>query len=309
MSVKLLLIVLTVATAIATAQQAADGGVRSEFVQARTDDGIVLEGALWSPTKGQPAAGIVLVTGGTRSEFYTLGDWAERFANAGYIALAMNQRDHGTEYAYQKFEPTCRDLKYAVDLLQKRGVKRILLLGHSFGTEVVSFYLTTGDSRVSGAILLSPHGDIRLASERLLGSKEAYDRVVAKARQMVADGHGKELFIPGESLSSRYGPRQIVYTYEVFLDKRGPDTKALPPELLKGVKQPILAIRDPADPFPATLPPMQESLERATKTLTFVLLPDKHQGKMDPSAHSFIGRESEVFEIVLDWLKARGFAP
>lgn len=309
MRAKYLLVVLTVATAIAAAQQSADRGVRSEFVQTRTDDGIMLDGALWSPTKGQPAAGILLVPGGTRSEFYTLGDWAERFANAGYLALAMNQRDHGTEYAYQKFEPTCRDLKYAVDLLQKHGVKTILLLGHSFGTEVVSYYLTTGDSRVNGAILLSPHGDIRLASERLMGSKEAYDRAVAKARQMVADGHGNELFVSGESLSSRYGPRQTAYTYEVFLDKRGPDTKALPPELLKRVKLPILAIRDPADPFPATLPPMQESLERATNTLTFVLLPDKRQGKMDPSAHSFIGRESEVLGIMLNWLRDHGFVP
>lgn len=309
MRMKYLLVVLTVATAIATAQQSADTGVRSELVHTRTDDGIMLDGAFWSPTKGQPAAGIALVTGGTRSEFYALGSWAERFANAGYLALAMNQRDHGTEYAYQKFEPTCRDLKYAVDLLQKHGVKTILLLGHSFGTEVVSYYLTTGDSRISGAILLSPHGDPRIASERLLGSKEAYDGAVAKARQMVADGHGKALFIPGESLSSRYGPRQVVYTYEVFLDKRGPDTKALPPELLKGVKLPILAVRDPADPFPATLPPMQESLERATKSLKFVLLPDKHQGKLDPSAHSFIGRESEVLGIMLNWSREHGFVP
>ena len=104
--------------------------------------------------------------------------------------------------------------------------------------------------------------------------------------------------------------RPIVHDYETFLDKRGPDSKAVPYEDLRKVKnRPILAIRDPADPLPATLPPAQQQLEESNPDLRYVLLPDIYDGKMDPAAHGFVGRQEEVFGIIQDWLNQHGLTP
>jgi hypothetical protein len=95
-------------------------------------------------------------------------------------------------------------------------------------------------------------------------------------------------------------------SYAVFLNKRGPDSKAAAAELLETADIPILAIRDPADPFPGTLPPAQQQLEAATRRLEYVLLPDTRAGKMDPRAHGFVDREREVFDLMMRWLARHG---
>jgi hypothetical protein len=58
--------------------------------------------------------------------------------------------------------------------------------------------------------------------------------------------------------------------------------------------RPVLAIRDPADPFLATIPPAQQQLQEANENLEYILLPDIRGGKMDTAAHQFRGREEEV---------------
>ena len=73
--------------------------------------------------------------------------------------------------------------------------------------------------------------------------------------------------------------------------------------------RPILAIRDPADPLPGTLPPAQEQLEAANSNLEYILLPDIRNGEMGSEAHTFTGREDEVMGIILDWLAQQGLSP
>src|SRR4051794_9038719 len=91
---------LLFAPRILSAQPAA----RSEFIEVQTDDSVVLSGALWKPT-GRPRPIAVVLTGGTGSEFYDLGNWAELFADAGYLTVALNRRDHGDRFGYEPFEP------------------------------------------------------------------------------------------------------------------------------------------------------------------------------------------------------------
>jgi hypothetical protein len=101
----------------------------------------------------------------------------------------------------------------------------------------------------------------------------------------------------------------MVHTYEVFLDKRGPDARVVPVDLVRQVgDRPLFAIRDPADPFPATLPPAQELLEAANPNLTYHLLDDKPTSRKAPNAHYFDGREDEVFRHLMAWMQRHGFA-
>jgi pimeloyl-ACP methyl ester carboxylesterase len=298
----------------------AQTNIKSEFVTLKTDDGITLHGALWTPASGKARIGIVIAHGGG-SEFYNdLLVWlGEHFARSGYIALSMNRRDHGPEQWYHNFEPSAMDHKSMIDLLAARGAQAVILAGYSYGTVTAPYYVTASDdTRVKAIILYSAHGYKRDGLMRAFSSKAEYDQVVAEAKEMVAAGRGKETFLLPPILPGGQ-PRQAELvrdvskrpsSYETFLNRGGPDTKAVPVEIIRKVQgRPILAIRDPADPFLATIPPAQQQLQEANKNLEYVLLPDIRGGKMDTAAHQFRGREEEVLRITLEWLKKHKLNP
>jgi pimeloyl-ACP methyl ester carboxylesterase len=294
-----LCIVILAAPLAVRAGQAATSVPKAEMLRIVTDDHVRLDGALWSPENGGRTA-IFLIPGGLRSEFFTISEWAEMFAAAGYRALTLNQRDHGSKYGLVTFEETCADIRYGVDLLKQRGARQIVLLGRSYGTVLVPCYLLRGDPAVKAGILYAPLRDIH----QYLAD---YDQQIANARQMIATGHQWDVVyapMPGPP-----GPK-IAYTYEAFLDKLGPDSKANAVELLKKVRGiPILGIRDPADPLPGTVPPAQSLLQAADPDLDYVLLPDIRGGKKAFGAHFFEKREREVLSITLDWLKRHQLEP
>ena len=283
--------------------------IKSELVALKTNDGITLQGALWRPVSGKARIGIVIAPG-AGSEFYDdLLVWlGENFARSGYIVLSMNRRDHSEEQWYHKFEPSAMDHKYMIDFLAARGAQALILAGHSYGTLTAPYYVSAShDPRVKAIVLYGPHGYKRDGLTRSFSSQSEYDRVVAKAREMVASGRGTETFLLPPI---RPGGRPRPSTYETFLNRAGPESKAVPVEIIKTVQRlPILAIRDPADPYRATIPPAQQQLQEANKNLEYVLLPDIKKGKMDAAAHQFRGREEEVLRITLHWLKKHKLDP
>ena len=122
---------------------------------------------------------------------------------------------------------------------------------------------------------------------------------------MVAAGKGGEAFIIPPMVP---GYMPMVHTYDIFLDKRGPEARVAPIELIQQVgDRPILGIRDPGDPFPATLPPAREMLEAANPNLTYILLDDIREGAMTPTAHGFEDRESEISALICHWMQGNGF--
>ena len=302
-----LILIVLVFISSAYASSFAQSIVKSEFVKLKTDDGITLHGVLWTPGSGKARIGILIAPGGG-SEFYNdLLVWlGEHFARSGYLALSMNRRDHGGEQWYHNFEPSAMDHKYMIDFLESRGAQAVILAGHSYGTVTAPYYvMASDDPRVKAIILYAAHGYKRDGLTRAFGSQAEYDEVVGTAKKMVAAGRGQETFLLPPIFR---GGRPRPSSYETFLNRGGPDTKAVPIEIISNVQgRRILAIRDPADPFLATIPPAQQQLQEANRNLEYVLLPDVRGGKMDSAAHRFNGREEEVFRITLDWLKRHGF--
>ena len=308
MQVAVLLLVLLFAFS-APVRCFAQANARSEFVKLKTADGMSLDGVLWVPANGRARIGIVLAPG-AGSEFYDdLLVWlGENFAKSGYMALSMNRRDHAQEQWYHKFEPSAMDHRYMVDFLIARGARAIVLAGHSYGTLTAPYYVTaSNDARVKAIILYAPHGYKRDGLARSFGSQAEYDQAVAKAKEMVAAGRGAETFLLPPI---RSGGRPRPSSYETFLNRGGPDSEAVPVEIIGKVRdRPILAIRDPADPYLATIPPAQQQLQEANKNLEYVLLPDIKNGKTEAAAHQFRGREAEVLRITLEWLEKHGLSP
>ncbi len=283
--------------------------VRTELIAIDAGDGIVLNGAAWLPDAGAGDVGIALFPG-TGAEFYQswIGYAGPRLAAAGYPTIALNRRDHGAMFGFHTMRPSAMDHRHAVDFLAQRGARRVVLAGHSYGTLTVPLYVRiSDDARVAGLILYAPLGDMRTASARILGGQEAYDRLVAEAEARLAEGQGDAAFLFAPMVP---GQNPICHTYEVFLDKRGPASEAVGHELIRHVgDRPLLGVRDPADPYPATQPPAQEQLQAANANLTYVLLDSIPRDRIDDTIHLFSGREPEVLDITLGWLAANGFAP
>lgn len=111
----------------AYASSFAQTNIKSEFVKLKTDDGISLHGALWTPASGKARVGIIIAPG-AESEFYS--DWlvwlGENFARSGYIALSMNRRDHAQEQWFHNFEPSAMGHKYMIDFLASRGAQAVI---------------------------------------------------------------------------------------------------------------------------------------------------------------------------------------
>ena len=156
-------------------------------------------------------------------------------------------------------------------------------------------------------LLYAPLGDLRPASITICGGQDEYDRIVTTSREMVAAGRGAEAFLIPPMVA---GGMPLLHTHEVFLDKRGPESKAVPIDMLGRVgARKMLGVRDPADPYPATLPPAQELLEAANPNLEYLLLDDIRDGATTPDAHYYRGREGEVLDATLRWLDRNGLGP
>ncbi len=281
--------------------------IRPEIVSLKTGDGLHLTGALWTPAAGGSHTAIAIFPG-TGGEFHdplfvALG---QSLAAAGYLTLSMNRRDHGQNFGFYPLHDSAMDLGLGIDFLMERGAEKVVLGGHSYGTVTAPYYIAeTDDARVPGLLLLAILGDMRRGSMLILGNEERYASVVRDAEEMIAAGKGGDAFIIPPMVP---GYMPMVHTYDIFLDKRGPDARVAPIELIQQVgDRPILGIRDPGDPFPATLPPAQELLEAANPNLTYILLDDIRNGAMTPTAHSFENRESDVSALILEWMQASGF--
>jgi len=279
----------------------------TELITLETEDGMALSGALWSPSHSEAGTAVALFAG-TGAEYYQplfirLG---EQLAAAGFTTIALNRRDHGQYFGFYGLHDASMDQRYAIDLLTERGASQVLLAGHSYGTVTAPYYVAeTDDRRVAGLILLAALGDMRRGSMLMLGSQARYDAVVAEAEEAIAAGRGDETFLIPPMVAG-YPP--MVHSYSVFLDKRGPNSRAVPIDLIRKIgDRPLFAIRDPADPFPATLPPAQAMLEAANPNLTYRLLDDKPTGRKAPDTHYFDGREDEVFRHVMEWMQQHGF--
>ncbi len=283
--------------------------ITTELVRLDAGDGIILDGALWTPEAGGSDTAIALFPG-TGAEFYNslFSYLGPGLAAAGYTTLAINRRDHGVQFGFVTLAEGSADQGLAIDFLIGRGAKRVVAGGHSYGTVTVPWYIAkTDDARVPAMLLYAPLGDLRPASITICGDRDKYDRIVAKSLEMQASGRGGEAFLIPPMVP---GAMPLLHTYNVFLDKRGPDSRAVPIDLLPRMgDRKILGIRDPADPYPATLPPAREMLEAVNPNLDYILLEDVHDGTTTPDAHYYRGREEEIHGITLDWLKGNEIEP
>jgi pimeloyl-ACP methyl ester carboxylesterase len=197
----------------------------------------------------RPKTGIIFVHGLGGNAFSHHG-YLENLANLHTAVLYFSNRGHDTVagvkrlkrsarkgYVYESagvaheiFTDCADDLQGAVDLLRKRGAKRIYLVGHSTGCQKIAWYLSrpgkqsrianrTG-GRIKGAVLLCPISDYASATHE---DERKRRKAEIAARKLVRRGKPHDLLpanlwrgpIDAQRFLSLYTPdsKEEIFTY------------------------------------------------------------------------------------------------
>jgi pimeloyl-ACP methyl ester carboxylesterase len=254
---------------------------------------------------------------GTASNFYE-EDWIESLAKSlndkNISLLSTNNRGASTYDPYQKcgaavekFEDCLKDIDSWIKFVISRGYKKIILSGHSLGTEKTVYYMSYGKYRnkVSAVILLAPSDsygcqkfyegqpDVKVAKQT--------EAMLKKSDKLIAAGRGQD-FLPRNAYGGIKGI--IPKSAESYVNFLGPNSKlvkALPfhkKELLnyRKINQPILVIiGDSKKEYTAIQ--IKETLALLKKENTKT---ETHQIKN--CDHCFVGKEKELSKIIINFL-------
>ena len=269
--------------------------MRLELVSIPTPT-IPLDGLYYEPDSGPTAGGVLLFHGNTMN-FYVgaLRFLPPAMTRIGFACLAFNRRGHDVLStrssrlpeggAFQLTREAIEDNALAARWMADRGFADPVVIGHSNGG-MLGVRHAVDHPRTRGLVLLSAGrgGATTVQSggtEGLLAG-DRFDEIHARARELVAQGRGRELLLmPGW---------WYVITAESFIDRltEVPDTIALAPQ----VKCPVLCIRgdkENAERYPA------EEFARAAG-------PSAVASVIENCDHFYNGRQEAVAEVVKSWL-------
>lgn len=220
--------------------------IRTQLVSVRTEDQVLLHGALFEPANPGPVA--ALIVHGYWGNFYTgLGRFLpQALAEAGFPSLSLNNRGHdlGTIVDNEpcigglrdRFEDSHRDIAAGIRLLRERGYERLVLVAHSFGTSrIVYAQVKMPDPHVAGLILCSPPPLMRGVARHYLDVP--YQEAVDIAQGMVDAGKGDHTCVFRHT-----GPVPFVATAATFLSIWGPDPNHDVTTFIGELETPLLTV-------------------------------------------------------------------
>lgn len=205
-----------------------------ELVRTITSDGMRLDGALLAGDEtGQPkSADAAICLHGVGANFYTSGTLeaiAPALRKLGLDVLLVNTRGHDSLHsavmttgrrrqgAAVEIVDECRlDVAAWIRFVTQRGVRRILLVGHSLGA-IKAIYSQAFDGQpdvVSGLIAVSPPRLSYQAFQNSLESSQFFESI-STAESLVKEGRGDELF------TAKF-PFPLLISAGSYLDKYGP---------------------------------------------------------------------------------------
>ncbi|MGA9883923.1 MAG: alpha/beta fold hydrolase [Candidatus Acidiferrales bacterium] len=208
-------------------------------VQMLTPKRYLLNG-LWFGAE-RPKTAIIFVHG-LGSNAFAHHDYLTSLATSNSAVLFFSNRGHDGVAGIKKFKPSAKkryvyeqagvahevftdcadDIQGAVNLLVRRGARRIYLVGHSTGCQKIAFYLgrATSAKRIAGAVLLCPISDYADAHHQ---NEPKRRKAEAVARKLVRRNRPHELLpahlwrapIDAQRFLSLYtlGSREEIFTY------------------------------------------------------------------------------------------------
>lgn len=285
--------------------------MKISFQRIITKDGLELHALLYEPNRKTNKA--LIHIHGWVGNFYEnkFIDYVAREAVLrGFAFLTFNNRGAGiindfikkkkSKIGYvriggslEEFKDCIFDIKAAVDFLNRKGYKKLVLQGHSLGCQKATFYkYKTKDKRVKGLVLLAPVDDIAFSKELL---KNKYRKSLNIARKMAEQGKGLN---PVPKWMAFYE----LLNAKMFLNVADP--KSASGRIfdflgnlkeIKNVNCPTLAIFGSKDDYQAKPEEKLKLLKDKVKDCDIKLI----QG----SGHGFVGFEVKLARVIDNWLK------
>lgn len=272
------------------------------IVKIKTPDNITLFGLLTESLKKDT---ILINIHGTASCFYIEefeGEFANRLPEIGISTLFTNNRGNHTMESWQetgaaveKFEDCLIDIDTWIEFVLQKGYTKIILQGHSLGTEKVVYYMENGKhkDKVIGVILLGFSDSFGCQMKFL--QTQSIDPMI-EAKELVKNGKSHQLLTNIWNSHAGVLP-QNANSYINFFAEDSELSKALP--LRKGkdlifyqnIKVPILGVICDTDEW--LLLPIDDlvRLMRAENKLAQI-------ETISETDHSFVGKQKELVDII-----------
>ena len=267
-----------------------------ELVSIATDT-YPLDGIFYTPSNG-PIRAVAMFFHGNCHNFY-MGPsrfMPKTLVAEGIACLAFNRRGHdmitslgGRDIgggAFQLAHEALADNRYAAQWLRDRGFASPIVIGHSNGGVLAAQYAVDHPD-TPAVVLMSAHVGGKTITRRMSANgmfgRDQLSEIEARARQMVADGCGKELMLlPGWWWVAS---AECVVDYSDNM----PDIV----ECASRTKVPVLFLR--GDQEPAELYPAEAYAANCASPCEVRILPD--------CGHFYTGHEQSVSVLVTDWLR------
>ena len=282
--------------------------MKQEFVRLNSADNIEMPGILSSPEGGSDT--IVLHVHGLNGNFYEnrfLDALVEAYVSKGYAFLAFNNRGRdfstellrGNEYVViggckEHFKDCLLDIDGAVEWAKNRGYTKIILSGHSYGCNKVTYYYAQRkDPAIKKIVLMAPC-DIPEEPKHFL-SEEEYTRVKAEAEQHVDAGEENALIDYSVMGDNRIEAGTFYHDFlaggenDFFRYVDGADGVS---EVLRSIDVPVLVVFGTADECMKTQPVdiVTGYLSNNIRDLKIEII--------DGASHTFRQKNTELCEVI-----------
>jgi len=281
------------------------------IVKVRTKDNLPLYGLL---LEAKLKDALFIEIHGTASNFYEnefMYPLAKELENSGISTLMVNTRGADSLQAYpfkgnalEKFEDCVLDIDAWIEFALKRGYKKIILSGHSLGTQKVVYYMNKGKHvKNVAAVILLAFAD-SYAYHNYFVEKTAKKEVLLKeAKELVRKKKGDAL-LRSVYLAHRERFPKSASSYLSFFGENSELSKALPLrnkgklQMYSKIKVPILSVIGDEQEYTAIS--IKESLEILKKENK---LAEVYQIKN--CDHDFTGKEQVLAKIISKFLKRK----
>jgi len=208
------------------------------------------------------------------------------------VVVALNMRDHDTGPKTSNFTDNQSDIAAGLEHLRSMGVRKVVLLGQSMGTNRVLYYQAVSrDPAIAATVLVSGPGNLFQWNVWQFGQKKA-EETVDNALRMQADGRDRDLMLV------ELGPLgKALYTPRYLLSLRGPNAKSDPYQNIQKVKNPLLILQGKADKL--IEPDIAKRLRKAgiNNAKVEVLY-------VEGADHGFSLQQPVLADRVLNWIKS-----
>jgi pimeloyl-ACP methyl ester carboxylesterase len=294
-----------------------DRDLAIDLVLTRTEDGQSWDGMIYTPPEGEDPRRrrlAVLVIHGSVGNYLSGVPRRISFglANAGFTVMSVNTRmaNYGVIFGGGLMHRTPLDLDAAIDVLRRRGFRRIVLLGFSLGATVVTHYQALRQPPEVVGVATLAHPASLPAALRLrwdhFGADPGYEEVAELVHTHLApdfeDGRRDRIFHVRRARG--FGDRPLdgeVWTYRTWWWSRGTRAPHAESRLRIGhVTVPVALVQAGEDELVRDVEgPELEQIARQGDC------PSVHRTTIPGADHVFTGREAELTEAVVEWLDGR----